>query len=214
MHSTPMRIQLYHTWLHRKSSILWLLFCILLLASCSKEEIVVANVEHSINHVIDITSGQFYEHLLLSFDLLGESRPVQVRLASSNNVSSWLASVQGEGTASDTAQYQVGPLTMGEGIPLSSGIYNLTIINEDGIIRSEQLKLSAFPKEKLPVVIPQYESETGVLSSLPVPSQILRYDETGKLISTVSLRETSYTLQQEDASLAILADDITYLFQR
>ncbi|WP_320120765.1 hypothetical protein [uncultured Sphaerochaeta sp.] len=186
----------------------------LLLATCSKEEIVVVNLEHERTLVVDLNTGKRSEHLLLSFDLLGEERSVQVRLTSSNSVSSWLVDVQGETTSSDTAHYRIGPLTMGEEIPFPSGIYEIDIINEDGIIRKEQLELPASPLEKMQEVVPLYDSDTAVVSSLPVPSQIERYDETGRLLSAVNLSEPSYTLKEEDASLAIVTDDATYLLQR
>ncbi len=209
-----MRIQWFPTWLHRKSSIFLILIFILLLASCSKEEIVVANLEHESTLVVDLNTGKRSEHLFLSFDLLGEERPLQVRIASSNNVSSWIVSVQGQVTSTNTANYQVGPLAMGEGIPLPTGTYDISIINEDGIILREQLKLQAIPKDKLPATLPHYDSETGVISSLPVPSQMHRYDETGRSLATVFLSEASYTVEEEDASLAFLSDGITYLVRR
>ncbi|WP_321301792.1 hypothetical protein [uncultured Sphaerochaeta sp.] len=214
MHSIPMRIQWFPTWLHKKSRIFLLLMITLLLATCSKEEIVVVNLEHERTLVVDLNTGKRSEHLLLSFDLLGEERSVQVRLTSSNSVSSWLVDVQGETTSSDTAHYRIGPLTMGEEIPFPSGIYEIDIINEDGIIRKEQLELPASPLEKMQEVVPLYDSDTAVVSSLPVPSQIERYDETGRLLSAVNLSEPSYTLKEEDASLAIVTDDATYLLQR
>lgn len=214
MHSIPMRIQWFPTWLHKKSRIFLLLMITLLLATCSKEEIVVVNLEHERTLVVDLNTGKRSEHLLLSFDLLGEKRSVQVRLTSSNSVSSWLVDVQGETTSSDTAHYRIGPLTMGEEIPFPSGIYEIDIINEDGIIRKEQLELPASPLEKMQEVVPLYDSDTAVVSSLPVPSQIERYDETGRLLSAVNLSEPSYTLKEEDASLAIVTDDATYLLQR
>ncbi|MDC7229397.1 MAG: hypothetical protein PQJ48_03735 [Sphaerochaetaceae bacterium] len=214
MRSTPMRIQLHHTWLHKKSSVFLLLLCILLLASCRKEEIVVVNLEHEKSLVFDLETGLSSEHLSLSFDLLGEERPVQVRLSSSNEVSSWIIDIRGERTSPDTAQYRVGPLTMGEGIPFSPGVYEVNIINEDGIIRSEQIELSPSLMDKIPGEIPHYDEESGTLSAIPVPSQLTRYDETGRFLSTLSLDEDSYTMREEDFSLAIITDNITYLVQR
>lgn len=214
MRSTPMRIQLHHTWLHKKSSVFLLLLCILLLASCRKEEIVVVNLEHERSLVFDLETGLGSEHLSLSFDLLGEERPVQVRLSSSNEVSSWIVDASGERTSPDTARYRVGPLTMGEGIPFSPGVYEITIINEEGIIRSEQIELPTSMMEKIPEQIPHYDEESGRLSSIPVPSQLNRYDETGRFLSTLSLDEDSYTMREEDFSLALITDNITYLVQR
>ncbi|WP_319755441.1 hypothetical protein [uncultured Sphaerochaeta sp.] len=213
MRSTPMRIQLHHTWLHKKSSVFLLLLCILLLVSCRKEEIVVVNLEHERSLVFNLETGLGSEHLSLSFDLLGEERPVQVRLSSSNEVSSWIVDASGERTSPDTARYRVGPLTMGEGIPFSPGVYEITIINEEGIIRSEQIELPASMMEKIPEEIPHYDEESGTLSSIPVPSQLNRYDETGRFLSTLSLDEDTYTIAKEDFSLALITDNITYLVQ-
>lgn len=175
---------------------------------------VVVNLEHERTLVVDLNTGKRSEHLLLSFDLLGEERPVQVRLTSSNSVSSWLVDVQGETTSPDTAQYQVGPLTMGEGIPFSPGVYEITIINEDGIIRSEQIEIPASMMEKIPEEIPHYDEELGTLSEIPVPSLLNRYDETGRFLSTLSLDEDSYAMREEDFSLAIITENITYTVQR
>lgn len=215
MRSTPMRIQLHHTWLHKKNSVfLLLLLCILLLASCRKEEIVVVNLEHERSLVFDLETGLGSEHLSLSFNLLGEERPVQVRLSSSNEVSSWIVDTSGERTSPDSARYRVGPLTMGEGIPFSPGVYEITIINEDGIIQREQIELLTSMMEKIPEEIPHYDEESGTLTAIPVPSQLNRYDETGRFLSTLSLDEDSYTMREEDFSLAIITDNITYLVQR
>nr|WP_319475191.1 hypothetical protein [uncultured Sphaerochaeta sp.] len=210
-----MRIRLHHTWLHKRSRVfLLLLLCILLLASCRKEEIVVVNLEHERSLVFDLATGLGSEHLSLSFDLLGEERPVQVRLSSSNDVSSWIVDTSGDRTSPDTAQYRVGPLSMGQGIPFSPGVYKLTIINEDGIIRSEQIELSTSLMENIPEEIPHYDEASNTLSSIPVPSQIHRYDGAGRFLSTLSLDEDSYAMTNEDFSLAIITDNITYLVQR
>ncbi len=168
------------------------------------------NLTHEITTVFDLQSKEMSEYLNLSFDLLEEERPIQVKVMASNGVSSYL--VTKEGTMSDggIAKYEVGPLTMGAEIPLPRGTWEITIITEDGIIRSDQIEIADRSQKQLEGEVPLYNEETGVISNIPVPCKLTLYDANSEIRSTGEYQEETYTLQGEGA-LVIEKDAITYL---
>ncbi|MGH0053229.1 MAG: hypothetical protein ACQ5SW_07575 [Sphaerochaetaceae bacterium] len=170
-------------------------------------------MEHETTQVVDLVTLEAREHLMLSFDLLGGEGMIQVRVVSPNGVSSWIESVQATVSPAGVSHYRVGPLSMGTGIPLPSGDWEVTIINDDGIARTEQIAVTRSGMTNLPEILPHYESEHNSIISLPLPCMLHRYDETGGYISTITLKDSTYTLSQEDAYLAIEANGVTYLFQ-
>lgn len=167
------------------------------------------NLSHEITTVVDISTGERSEYLNLFFDLLEEERPIQVQVFASNDVSSFLVSKAGEMNSGGVMSYEVGPLFMGGEIPLPRGTWEIAIITEDAIIRSDQFELIDRPKTILEEEVPLYDAETGVLFPIPVPCQLTRYDANGAMLTTSEYQEETYTLKDE-ASLVIEKDAITY----
>lgn len=117
--------------LQPKRSLAALLIILTLLSfSCSREEALLLNLKSATS--LDIEGEA--EILTLTFSLSLKEETIQATVEASDRRSRWVVSA----SPAKSGVYTIGPLSMGRGVPLSEGEYELSIMLDDGRLLQER----------------------------------------------------------------------------
>lgn len=202
MPSTHMQTRFGHILQRKYKFIAFFLLLLLLLTSCSREELEVVNLQANVQTQVYPAENSMMQELILSFAIQGEPSQKQIYLVASNQVSSWTLTIEGD--EKDT--YTVGPLSMGRNVMLPEGEWKLSILNDDGQTLEETFLVSyTMPKD-----IVGYDAETYTLHLHEGLGQLSLYDADEALLETRQIQQNEpITLQEGVSKASVLVQDQT-----
>lgn len=115
---------------HRRSLAVVLIILTLLSISCSREEALLLNLRST----TEMDSDGEAEMLTVTFSLSLKEEAIQATVEASDRRSRWVVSA----APAKSGVYTIGPLSMGRGVPLSEGEYQLSIMLDDGRLLQER----------------------------------------------------------------------------
>ncbi len=105
-----------------------LIILTLLAVSCTREEALLLNLKSTLSH-----DGEA-ELLTVTFSLSTSEERIQATVEASDERSSWVVSA----APAKNGVYTIGPLSMGKGVALSEGEYQLSLMLDDGRLLKER----------------------------------------------------------------------------
>lgn len=115
---------------HRRNLAVVLIILTLLSISCSREEALLLNLRSA----TEMDSDGEAEMLTVTFSLSLKEEAIQATVEASDRRSRWVVSA----APAKSGVYTIGPLSMGRGVPLSEGEYQLSIMLDDGRLLQER----------------------------------------------------------------------------
>jgi len=115
---------------HRRNLAVVLIILTLLSISCSREEAILLNLRST----TEMDSDGEAEMLTVTFSLSLKEEAIQATVEASDQRSRWVVSA----APAKSGVYTIGPLSMGRGVPLSEGEYQLSIMLDDGRLLQER----------------------------------------------------------------------------
>lgn len=194
---------------HKYKLTAFLLLLLLLLTSCSREELEVVNLQTNVQTQVYPAENSTMQELTLSFAIQGDPSQKQIHLVASNQVSSWILTIQGD--EQDT--YMVGPLTMGRNVMLPEGEWKLFILNDDGQTLEETFLVS-YP---MPKDIVRYDAETYTLNLQEGQALLSLFASDAVLLETRQIQQNeTITLQEgvQKATVEVQGQKVRYIIYR
>lgn len=130
---THTQTQLGHSWRNRKiqHNVFFPFLIILLvvaLSGCNQEEFDVLNVESALSALYFLPEDEHASILTLHFEVTSDDSVLEVQIATPDKNSRWVVSAK----RGEDGRFTVGPLSMGKGNTLVTGMYSMVILNEKG----------------------------------------------------------------------------------
>lgn len=176
------------------------LLLLLLLASCSREEIALTHLQTTVETEVFPCDGYRQQLLTLTASLTGEPGRKQVQVVAGNEKSSWLVQVQGD----EKGLYTIGPLSMGRDVLLPQGRWKLSILSEDGQTLQESFDVTyqdGFNRVA-------YDAQDASFTLAGYPAKLSLYDSAGTLLSRQSLEPyAEFSLEQSAAKAEVFFED-------
>ncbi len=183
-----------------------LLLLLLLLASCSREELVMLNLQAKVEMLVQPVQESKEQLLTLSFALTGEPSQKQVHIVAGNQKSTWVVKVQGD----EKGRYTIGPLSMGRDVLLPQGRWDLSILSEDG----QTVKESFVVSYQTPRDLVAYDKATKTIALGDVSAMLTLYGDTDTPLSVQQLEpEATYVLDEtvKKAVVYLEQQETTYI---
>lgn len=184
----------------------FLLLLFFLLASCSREEMQIVNLQSKVQQMVYPVQGHSTQLLTLSFAVTGKPTQKQVHIVSSNKVSSWVLS----STADAQNMHTIGPLSMGEDVMLPQGLYRLSVLSEDGQTLEETFEV----KYASPSGLVVYDGTDHTILLTEGSARLSLYGQDGVLIGSSNLEVgTPFKLDEQTAraEVELLGHEVKYI---
>lgn len=183
-----------------------LLLLLLLLASCSREELVMLNLQAKVEMQVQPVQESKEQLLTLSFTLTGEPSQKQVHIVAGNQKSTWVVKAQGD----EKGRYTIGPLSMGRDVLLPQGRWDLSILSEDG----QTVKESFVVSYQTPRELVAYDKATKTIALGDVSAMLTLFGDTDTPFSVQQLEpEATYVLDEtvKKAVVYLEQQETTYI---